>query len=68
VEVRIGIKENGRDISFESDQDAKALTALVDEALSGSMLKLTDNKGQVDLGSILAVSPTSRSVPKRVEG
>ena len=46
MEVRIGIKENGRDISFESDQDAKALTALVDEALSGSMLKLADNKGR----------------------
>ena len=49
MEVRIGIKENGRDISFESDQDAKALTALVDEALSGSMLKLTDNKGRLIL-------------------
>ena len=49
MEVRIGIKENGRDISLESDQDAKALTALVDEALSGSMLKLTDNKGKLIL-------------------
>lgn len=46
MEVRIGIRENGRDISFESDQDAKTITALVDEALSGSLLKLTDSKGR----------------------
>ena len=50
MEVRIGIKENGRDISFESDQDAKALTALVDEALSGSMLKRPDTKGKLSVG------------------
>lgn len=49
MEVRIGIKENGRDISFESDQDAKALTALVEESLSGSMLNLADNKGRLIL-------------------
>lgn len=49
MDVRIGIRENGRDISFESDQDAKTLTALVDEALSGSLLKLTDNKGRLIL-------------------
>ena len=46
MEVRIGIRENGRDISFESDQDAKTITALVDEALGGSLLKLTDSKGR----------------------
>jgi len=49
VEVRIGIKDNGRDISFESDQDSKALTAAVEDSLNGSLLKLSDTKGKLIL-------------------
>lgn len=49
MEVRIGVKENGRDLVFESDQDAKSLTAQVEDALSGSVLKLTDSKGRLIL-------------------
>lgn len=47
MEVRIGIKENGRDLTFESDQDAKSLAALVEEALGSSVLKVTDSKGKL---------------------
>ena len=47
MEVRIGIKENGRDLTFESDQDAKSLSALVEEALGSSVLKVTDNRGKL---------------------
>lgn len=47
MEVRIGIKENGRDLTFESDQDAKSVAALVEEALGSSVLKVTDNKGRL---------------------
>lgn len=46
MEVRIGIRENGRDISFESSQDPTAIAQLVNEALAGTMLQLTDSKGK----------------------
>lgn len=51
MEVRIGIKENGRDLSFESSLSAKELTEKISEAISteAPMLELSDDKGKTIL-------------------
>lgn len=46
MEIRIGIRENGRDLSFESDKSAKELAELVSKGLAAGVLELEDNKGR----------------------
>lgn len=49
MEIRIGIQNSPREISFETSQSASEVEALVAAALSGESryLKLTDAKGNV---------------------
>jgi hypothetical protein len=48
MDIRIGIRESSREISFESAQSAGEVEAAVAAALEGGakVLKLTDNKGR----------------------
>jgi predicted RNA-binding protein (virulence factor B family) len=48
MEIRIGIKNAGRELAFESDQSAAEIEATVASALSGGskVLSLSDNKGR----------------------
>jgi hypothetical protein len=47
VEIRIGILNAPRELSFESDESASDVTSKVSAAISGGtpVLELTDNKG-----------------------
>lgn len=46
MELRIGVKDSGRELSVETDLDAKALKELVHNSLEGTALELTDSKGR----------------------
>lgn len=46
MEIRIGIKENGRDLGFETELSAKELTELVKQGISAGMIELSDSKGR----------------------
>lgn len=48
MEIRIGIKNAGRELAFESDQSASDIEAAVANALAGGskVLSLSDNKGR----------------------
>ena len=48
MEVRIGVQNVAREISFESEQSAEQVQAAVAAALAdGTVLSLTDDKGRV---------------------
>jgi hypothetical protein len=49
MEIRIGIRNSARELSFESTQDAKEIEAAVAAALESAakVLKLTDDKGRI---------------------
>ncbi len=50
MEVRIGVRNVAREISFESDQEADTITSLVEAALrDGTVLSLVDDKGRTYL-------------------
>ncbi|NQV92561.1 MAG: DUF3107 domain-containing protein [Candidatus Aquiluna sp.] len=51
MDVRIGIRDNARDISFESALSAKDLMAKVKKAIEASepVLELSDEKGSIIL-------------------
>lgn len=51
MEIRIGIVNTAREISFESDDSMADIEAAVSAALTGAspFLKLTDNKGKAYL-------------------
>jgi len=51
MDVRIGIRDNARDISFQSGLSAKDLTAKVTKAIEAkeAVLELTDEKGNTIL-------------------
>ena len=51
MDVRIGIRDNARDISFESGLIAKDLMAKVKKAIEASepVLELSDEKGSIIL-------------------
>ncbi|MEZ7995715.1 MAG: hypothetical protein ACI9SV_000218 [Aquiluna sp.] len=51
MDVRIGIRDNARDISFESGLSAKDLMATVKKAIEASepVLELSDDKGSIIL-------------------
>ncbi len=46
MEVRIGIRDNGRDISLDSPLDTKALINAVNRGLADGTLELADSKGR----------------------
>ncbi len=48
MDIRIGIRDSSREISFESAQSASEVEAAVAAVLEGGakILKLTDNKGR----------------------
>jgi hypothetical protein len=48
MDIRIGIRDSGREISFESAQTASEVESAVAAVLEGGakVLKLTDNKGR----------------------
>ncbi len=49
MEIRIGIRNSARELSFESAQNAKEIEAAVAAALEAQakVLKLTDDKGRI---------------------
>jgi hypothetical protein len=48
VEVKIGIRDVARDIVLESSQSPDSVATAVEQAVStGSLLKLTDEKGRL---------------------
>lgn len=50
MEIKIGIKELGREVTVDSPEDEQAITAKVTEALENkSVLTLTDSKGNTTL-------------------
>lgn len=47
MEVRIGVRQVAREVVFETDEDAEAVSALVEAALrDGTVLTLRDDKGR----------------------
>jgi hypothetical protein len=47
MEVRIGIRDNGRDISLDSSLDSKALINEINRGLADGTLELTDSRGRI---------------------
>jgi prefoldin subunit 5 len=58
MEVRIGIRENGRDLSFESASSSKELTDQISSAISSgaALVELTDDKGKTILVPTSAIA------------
>lgn len=57
MEVRIGIRDVGREVAFESAQTPDQVRATVAEAISAGtgMLELADEKGQMVLVPVTAL-------------
>lgn len=58
MEIRIGIRDNGRDIGFETDASAKEIAEQVRQGLEAGMLQLEDSKGRsylIPAGSVAFV-------------
>jgi len=47
VDIRIGITNSNRELSFETTQSAAEVEALVTSGLAAGSVKLTDAKGRV---------------------
>ena len=48
MEVKIGIRDIGREVVVESEETPDAVAAAVEQAVSsGSLLRLTDEKGKL---------------------
>ncbi len=69
MEVKIGVRDVAREVVLESEETAEAVADLVAESMkSGSMLKLTDDKGRQILvpGSLIGYveigAPASRRI------
>jgi hypothetical protein len=69
VEVKIGVRDIARDIVLESEESPEAVAKAVEQAVSsGSLLKLTDEKGRLIVvpGSLIGYveigAPESRKV------
>jgi hypothetical protein len=58
MEVRIGIRENGRDLSFESSLSAKELSDKISDAISkgAPLVELADDKGKTMLIPTTAIA------------
>ncbi|WP_209325063.1 DUF3107 domain-containing protein [Brevibacterium renqingii] len=47
MEIKIGVKQTQREITLETDEDAKALAARIEEKIqSEGLLTFTDTKGR----------------------
>ncbi|MFN8075876.1 MAG: DUF3107 domain-containing protein [Kineosporiaceae bacterium] len=69
MEVKIGVRDVAREVVLESELSPEAVAKAVDDALtSGSLLKLTDDKGRVvivpaaQIGYVELGAPESRRV------
>jgi len=58
VDIRIGIANSPREISFESSQTSSEVEKVVADALDGNatFLKLTDDKGKLYLVPVASLS------------
>jgi hypothetical protein len=69
VEVKIGIRDIARDIVLESTQSPSNVAAAVEQAVSsGSLLKLTDEKGRLIVvpGSLIGYVEIGAEESRRV--
>jgi hypothetical protein len=69
VEVKIGVQNVAREITFESSQTADEVATLVDEAVqSGAMLRLNDEKGRTVIvpGSVIGYVEVGVETERRV--
>ena len=69
VEVKIGVQNVAREITFESSQSAEEVAALVEEAVaSGALLRLSDEKGRTVIvpGGILGYVEVGVETERRV--
>jgi hypothetical protein len=57
VDIRIGIQNSPRELSFESDQSASEVESLVANAIEtgAKLLKLKDNKGRLFLVPVASI-------------
>jgi prefoldin subunit 5 len=58
MEIRIGIRENQRDLSFESGQSVAEITNLIDSAFAqkSDLLKFEDEKGKTILVPVASIA------------
>jgi len=58
MEIRIGIRENQRDLSFESGQSVTEVTKLIDDAFAqkNDLLKFEDEKGKTILVPVASIA------------
>jgi hypothetical protein len=58
MEIRIGLQNTARELSFESKQTAIEVEKVVESALSAgsSQLKMTDEKGRVYIVPVQAIA------------
>jgi hypothetical protein len=47
MEIRIGIKDSGRDISLESPLDGKEIQVAIKRGLADGTVELSDSKGRM---------------------
>ncbi|MEY4417598.1 MAG: hypothetical protein RIQ88_36 [Actinomycetota bacterium] len=49
MEVRVGLRESGRELAFESNQNSAELEKMVSDALASNQasIKFTDDKGRL---------------------
>lgn len=57
MDIRIGIQNSARELSFESTQSAAEIEALVSQAIDegAKILKLKDNKGRLFLVPVSSI-------------
>jgi hypothetical protein len=57
LDIRIGIQNSARELSFESNQSAAEIEALVSQAIDegAKILKLKDNKGRLFLVPVSSI-------------
>ena len=57
MDIRIGIQNSPRELTFESNQSAAEIDALVSQAIDGGakLLKLKDNKGRLFLVPVASI-------------
>lgn len=57
MDIRIGIQNSARELSFESNQSAAEIEALVSRAIDegAKILKLKDNKGRLFLVPVSSI-------------
>ena len=58
MEIRIGLRNTSRELSFESKQSASEIEKLVEGALAASatQIKLSDDKGRIFIVSVDALA------------